>query len=151
MHAHVYQYYCSIYSSNPSTSGLELACNCKPLPPLNWSHCGSGHTGRHTCTCTGLAILSAFTLIQALVDVIAGSTDPDPAGVRTGCADGVTAAAASATRCHALDVLHHTVWVNVFSVFHCVASPFHSFVTTLYCDGIQLQLRVCIWGLCIRG
>ena len=24
------------------------------------------------------------------------------------------------------------VWVNAFSFFHCVASPFHSFVTTFH-------------------
>ena len=26
--------------------------------------------------------------------------------------------------------LHGVLWVNGFSFFHCVASPFHSFVTT---------------------
>ena len=26
------------------------------------------------------------------------------------------------------------LWVNGFSFFHCVASPFHSFVTTVYPD-----------------
>ena len=35
--------------------------------------------------------------------------------------------------------LHGVLWVNGFSFFHCVASPFHSFVTTFWIELLYWQ------------
>ena len=48
------------------------------------------------------------------------------------------------------------LWVNGFSFFHCVASPFHSFVTTQMTSMAGFELLVCpmhsFEGIkCMRG
>ena len=42
------------------------------------------------------------------------------------------------------------LWVNGFSFFHCVASPFHSFVTKLVCDKSASGSTSEMWSESVR-